>query len=105
GQDGPLYVPVDKAIEGLVDNGSMPAPGRTDQVGLGNLLPGPLAGSPVTDLALPDEVVDGLDGLLQRGLGIVAVAVEDVHVLELQTFEAILQAVYYVFPAQALVSY
>ena len=60
----------------------------------------PFGGAPVERLAALDDVVHGPGDFLDRRVGIVAVAVEQVHVVELQALETAIHAFDEVLAAQ-----
>lgn len=60
----------------------------------------PLAGTPVEDLALANHILDCLEGFLERRLRVVAVAIPDVDVGQLEALKARVNAVHDVLARQ-----
>lgn len=73
-----------KVVFRLLDDGADEVESLSDGPCLGDLLRGPLGGTPVECPPLVDDVVHGADSLLDRCGGVRAVAQEDVHVLHVE---------------------
>ena len=80
--------PVDQVVLDLHGDGRVQATIVRDPQGTGDLPGGVVGQADVADLALPDEVVVGLEGLLQRGVRVGVVGVVEVEVVGLQAAQA-----------------
>ena len=80
--------PVDEVVLHLGGDGRLQTPVVGDPQGLGDLPGGMVGQADVADLALPDEVVVGRQGLLQRRVRVGIVGVVEVDVVGLQAAQA-----------------
>ena len=95
-QDRPLRLPVQDVVPALVDQ-ARNIPVFQVLIGKGRGLRRVVGDARVQRLAGPDDIHEGLHRLLQRGLGVEPMGVEEVHVIEVHPFQALVQARHQVF--------
>eukprot|EP00268_Persea_americana_P015220 TRINITY_DN16945_c1_g1_i1.p2 TRINITY_DN16945_c1_g1~~TRINITY_DN16945_c1_g1_i1.p2 ORF type:complete len:223 (-),score=21.59 TRINITY_DN16945_c1_g1_i1:164-832(-) len=94
---------MEKIVLGLLDDRTNKIEPLRDRPCLGDLLGGPLAGTPIQGPPMIDHIVHGSHCLLNWGSSIGAMAVEDVDIVHVQSRERGLGALYDVLPRETLV--
>ena len=96
-------VPDEHIVLGLLDDWLVQIVLLAYSDGIYDLPDIPLTGPPVEGLVRADQLVEGSAHFLQGSLGVEAVGVHDVHVLQLQSLQTLVHILDHVFPIHSYI--